>query len=167
MHGQPSWPRLDLERISDHAVNIVESAEEIKDKNITFSSEANRELGIIMSAVEEIVDITYNALMNNDVMAAAVVESLEEVIDDLRDQIKLNHILRLQKSECTIEHGFILSDILTNLERVSDHCSNIASCVVEISQYDALDLHKYVHDMKDGNQGFIAKYNEYKAKYAI
>ena len=157
----------DLERISDHAVNIVESAEEIKDKNITFSSEANRELGIIMSAVEEIVDITYNALMNNDVMAAAVVESLEEVIDDLRDQIKLNHILRLQKSECTIEHGFILSDILTNLERVSDHCSNIASCVVEISQYDALDLHKYVHDMKDGNQGFIAKYNEYKAKYAI
>lgn len=157
----------DLERISDHAVNIVESAEEIKDKNIKFSDEANRELGILMSAVGEIVDITYNALKNNDVMAASQVESLEEVIDELRDQIKLNHIRRLQKSECTIEHGFVLSDLLTNFERVSDHCSNIASCVVEISEYDALDLHKYIHDMKEGNEGFVTKYNEYKEKYAL
>ena len=157
----------DLERISDHAVNIVESAEEIKDKNIRFSDEANRELGVLMAAVEEIVDITYNALKNNDVMAALQVEAIEEVIDDLRDQIKLNHIRRLQKSECTIELGFVLSDLLTNFERVSDHCSNIASCVVEISKYDALDLHKYIHDMKEGNEGFIAKYNEYKVKYAL
>ncbi|MBR5140632.1 MAG: Na/Pi cotransporter family protein [Clostridia bacterium] len=157
----------DLERISDHAVNIVESAEEIKDKNISFSAEANRELGILMAAVEEIVDITYRSLMNNDLVAAAVVESLEEVIDDLRDQIKINHIRRLQKSECTIEHGFVLSDLLTNFERVADHCSNIASCVVEISKYDALDLHKFSHDMKEGNEGFTAKYNEYKSKYAL
>jgi len=157
----------DLERISDHAVNIVESAEELKDKNIKFSDEANRELGVLMSAVSEIVDITHAALKNNDVMAASQVESLEEVIDELRDQIKLNHIRRLQKSECTIEHGFVLSDLLTNFERVSDHCSNIASCVVEISQYDALDLHKYIHDMKEGNEGFIVKYNEYKEKYAL
>ena len=105
--------------------------------------------------------------MNNDLVAAAVVESLEEVIDDLRDQIKINHIRRLQKSECTIEHGFVLSDLLTNFERVADHCSNIASCVVEISKYDALDLHKFSHDMKEGNEGFTAKYNEYKSKYAL
>jgi len=157
----------DLERISDHAVNIVESAEEIKDKNISFSDEANKELSVLMRAVEEIVQITYTALKNNDVMAAAQVEALEEVVDDLRDQIKLNHIRRLQKSECTIELGFVLSDLLTNYERVSDHCSNIASCVVEISEYDALDLHKYIHDMKEGNEGFVAKYNEYKAKYAL
>ena len=120
-----------------------------------------------MAAVEEIVEITYGALKNNDVMAASQVEALEEVIDDLRDQIKLNHIRRLQNSKCTIEHGFVLSDLLTNFERVSDHCSNIASCVVEISEYDALDLHKYIHDMKEGNEGFIAKYNEYKTKYAL
>ena len=157
----------DLERISDHAVNIVESAEEIKDKSIRFSDEANREIGVLMNAVEEIVSITYTALKHNDIMAAAQVEALEEVIDDLRDQIKLNHIRRLQKSECTIELGFVLSDLLTNFERVSDHCSNIASCVVEISEYDALDLHKYTHDMKEGNVGFVSKYNEYKAKYAI
>ena len=157
----------DLERISDHAVNIVESAEEIKDKNIRFSDEATRELSVLMAAVEDIVNLTYRALKSNDVVLASQVESLEEVIDDLRDQIKLNHIRRLQKSECTIEHGFVLSDLLTNFERVSDHCSNIASCVAEISQYDALDLHKYVHDMKEGNQGFVNKYNEYKAKYTI
>ena len=157
----------DLERISDHAVNIVESAEEIKDKNIRFSDEANRELSVLMAAVEEIVNITYNALKNNDIVSALSVESLEEVIDDLRDQIKLNHIRRLQKSECTIEHGFVLSDLLTNFERVADHCSNIASCVVEISQYDALDLHKYGHEMKEGNEGFVKKYNEYKEKYAL
>ena len=157
----------DLERISDHAVNIVESTEEIKDKNIRFSDEANRELGVIMAAVEDIVNLTYRALKNNDVALAAQVESLEEVIDDLRDQIKLNHIRRLQKSECTIEHGFVLSDLLTNFERVSDHCSNIASCVAEIAQYDALDLHKYVHDIKEGNEGFVNKYNEYKTKYTI
>ncbi len=157
----------DLERISDHAVNIVESAEEIKDKNIRFSDEANRELGVIMAALDDIVNLTYRALKNNDVALAAQVESLEEVIDDLRDQIKLNHIRRLQKSECTIEHGFVLSDLLTNFERVSDHCSNIASCVAEIAQYDALDLHKYVHDIKEGNAGFVNKYNEYKTKYTL
>ena len=157
----------DLERISDHAVNIVESTEEIKDKNIRFSDEANRELGVIMAALDDIVNLTYRALKNNDVALAAQVESLEEVIDDLRDQIKLNHIRRLQKSECTIEHGFVLSDLLTNFERVSDHCSNIASCVAEIAQYDALDLHKYVHDIKEGNEGFVNKYNEYKTKYTI
>ncbi len=157
----------DLERVSDHAVNIVESAEEMRDKKIEFSKEAQCELAILRSAVEEIVDITYAALVNNDIKLAAEVEPLEEVIDDLRDQIKLNHILRLQKSECSIEHGFILSDLLTNFERVSDHCSNIAGCVVEISRYDALDLHKYIADMKHGGEEFEQKYSSYKRKYSI
>ena len=157
----------DLERISDHAVNIVESAEEIKDKNIRFSDAATKEISILTSALDEILEITYNALINNDPSAAVRVEALEEVIDDLRDQIKLNHIKRLQNSLCTIEHGFVLSDLLTNFERVSDHCSNIATCVVEISQYDALDLHKYTHDMKSGSAIFTEKYNEYKNKYVL
>ena len=157
----------DLERISDHAVNIVESAEEIKEKKISFSAEATNELAVLQAAVAEILDMTYSALVNNDIKLATEIEPLEEVIDDLRDRIKLNHILRLQKSECTIEHGFILSDILTNFERVSDHCSNIAGCVVEISRYDALDVHKYIDQMKHGSEEFQEKYTSYRSKYAI
>ena len=157
----------DLERISDHAVNIVESVEEMRDKKIEFSKEAQNEIAVLRAAVNEIVGMTYTAFVNNDVKLAAEVEPLEEVIDDLRDQIKLNHIRRLQKSECSIEHGFILSDLLTNFERVADHCSNIAGCVVEISRYDALDMHKYIADVKRGGAEFDQKYNEYKTKYAI
>ena len=157
----------DLERVSDHAVNIVESIEEIKEKKITFSNEANHELGVLQGAISEILDITYAALINNDLKLAADVEPLEEVIDDLRDQIKLNHILRLQKSECTIEHGFVLSDLLNNFERVSDHCSNIAGCVVEISRYEALDMHKYLSQMKHGSAEFSKKYASYKEQYSL
>ncbi len=157
----------DLERISDHAVNIVESVEEIKDKKLSFSAEAQREIGVLQAAVSEILDITYGALINNDVKLATEVEPLEEVIDDIRDQIKLNHILRLQKSECTIEHGFILSDLLNNFERVSDHCSNIAGCVVEISRYEALDMHMYLNQMKHGSEEFEEKFRMYKGKYTL
>ena len=95
------------------------------------------------------------------------IESLEQVVDDLRDKIRLNHIRRLQKSECTIEHGFVLSDILTNFERVADHCSNIAGCVVEISEFDALDMHKYLAEQRQGGKGFAQKFDEYKVKYVI
>ena len=157
----------DLERISDHAVNIVESAEEIKEKKISFSAEATRELGVLQSAVSEILDVTYSALLKNDLQLAAEVEPLEEVVDELRDQIKLNHVLRLQKSECTIEHGFVLSDLLNNFERVSDHCSNIAGCVVEISRHEALDMHKYISQMKHDSAEFKEKYTGYKAKYSL
>jgi phosphate:Na+ symporter len=157
----------DLERISDHAVNIVESTEEIKEKKISFSAEATREIGVLQNAVSEILDITYAALINNDLKLAAEVEPLEEVIDELRDQIKLNHILRLQKSECTIEHGFVLSDLLNNFERVSDHCSNIAGCVVEISSHEALDMHKYLSQMKYGSEEFNEKYAGYRSKYSL
>ena len=156
----------DYERISDHAVNIVESCEELRDKKISFSDEAQKEISVLRSAVKDILDLSYRAFTDNDLVAAADIESLEQVVDDLRDKIKLNHIRRLQKSECTIEHGFVLSDILTNFERVSDHCANIGGCVIEIAKYDALDMHKYnkkKHKMED----FEKKYREYSEKYAI
>lgn len=156
----------DYERISDHAVNIVESCEELKDKKIAFSAEAERELNVLRAAVGEILALSYDAFANNDLAKAAEIEALEQVVDDLRDKIKLNHIKRLQKSECTIEHGFVLSDILTNFERVADHCSNIGGCVIEIAQYDALDMHKY-NAASHKREEFEEKYSMYSAKYAI
>jgi phosphate:Na+ symporter len=107
------------------------------------------------------------AFVKNDLKLATEIEPLEQVVDDLKDKIKHNHIIRLQKSECTIEHGFILADILNNLERVADHCSNIASCVIEISTYDALDMHKYLSELRSGNESYNEKYAEYSKKYAI
>ncbi len=157
----------DYERISDHAVNIVESAEEIRDKKIEFSPQAQHELAVLRGAVGEILSITFDAFIGDDLGKAADVEPLEQVIDELRDKIKLNHILRLQKSECSIEHGFVLSDLLTNFERVADHCSNIAGCVIEISEFDALDMHKYLADIRQGSEGFDDKFKEYKRKYVI
>ena len=157
----------DFERISDHAVNVLDSAEELRDKKIEFSKEAQREISVLRSAVAEILDITERAFRTNDVALAADVEPLEQVVDDIRDKIKLNHILRLQKSECTIEHGFVLADLLNNFERVSDHCSNIAGCVLEISTFDALDMHKYLAEIKAGSQIFEEKYKEYKRKYSL
>ena len=156
----------DYERISDHAVNIVESCEEIRSKKLTFSDEAARELTVLRSAVKEILELAYVAFINNDLDAASKIESLEQVVDDLRDKIKLNHILRLQKSECTIEHGFVLSDILTNFERVSDHCSNVGGCVIEIAKYDALEMHKY-NKKKHGTAEFEKQYKEYAELYSI
>ena len=157
----------DFERISDHAVNIVESAEEMKDKKLSFSAEATKELSVLSRAVHDIIDLTCEAFVKNDVALAEQIEPLEEVVDELRDKIKLNHVLRLQKSECSIEHGFILSDLLNDFERVSDHCSNIASCVVEISEYDALDMHKYTDQVKHDEKNFKQKVEELEVKYSI
>ncbi len=157
----------DFERISDHAVNILESAEEMRDKKIAFSSDAQAELSVMREAIVDILDVTERAFLNNDVALAFDVEPLEQVVDDIRDKIKRGHVLRLQKSECSIEHGFILADLLNDFERVSDHCSNIASCVIEISQHDALDMHKYLADVKGGSERFEEKYKEYKKKYNV
>ena len=157
----------DYERISDHAVNIVESAEELQDKKIEFSTQAQKELAVLRAAVEDILVITTDAFLHDDLTKAAEVEPLEQVIDEIRDKIKLNHILRLQKSECTIEHGFVLSDLLTNLERVADHCSNIGGCVIEISAYDALDMHKYLAGVRDGKGDYDQKCKLYREKYEI
>lgn len=157
----------DFERISDHAVNIVESAEEILDKKIVFSEEATSELGILRSAVLEILDLTEQAFIENNIEKAKMVEPLEQVIDGLKNKIKRHHIRRLQNSECTIENGFVLADILNNLERVSDHCSNIAECVIEISERELLDTHKYMKEIKSEDSEFEQKYREYKGKYSI
>ena len=158
----------DLERISDHAVNIVESAEEMRDKKLVFSAEAQRELGIMKSALSEITDMTRDAFVNNDVKKAEGVEPLEEIIDEIRDAIKLNHVIRLQKSECTIEHGFVLSDILNNFERVSDHCSNIAGCIAELSvSDDNFEMHKYISSVKNDGENFEKMVSEYRAKYSV
>ena len=157
----------DFERISDHAVNIVESAEEIDEKKMVFSEEAQKELSVLCSAVLEILNMTEEAFLENDIEKARSVEPLEQVIDGLKSKIKRNHIRRLQNNECTIENGFILADILNNLERVSDHCSNIAECVIEISERELLDSHKYMREIKSEDSEFEEKYKEYKGKYSI
>ena len=157
----------DFERISDHAVNIVESVEEINDKKLTFSEEAQRELAVMRTAVADILTLTEEAFVENDVEKARAVEPLEQVIDGLKNKIKRNHIRRLQANECTIEHGFILADLLNDFERVSDHCSNIAECVIEISERELLDGHKFMREMKVDNESFDEKYKEYKGKYSI
>ena len=157
----------DLERISDHSVNLVDSAEEIKDKTLIFSEEAKAELDVLYAAVTEIVTITEQALTTSDLELAARIEPLEQVIDGLCDDIKINHIHRLKKSECTVEHGFVLSDILTNLERVSDHCSNIGGCLIEMAKNDTLDLHDYLHRVHLGGLEYKTLFGEYKAKYAL
>ncbi|MBQ3507947.1 MAG: Na/Pi cotransporter family protein [Clostridia bacterium] len=157
----------DLERISDHSVNLVDSAEEIKDKELVFSEEAKAELDVLYAAVTEIVTMTEQALNTSDLELAARIEPLEQVIDDLRDDIKIHHIHRLKKSECTVEHGFVLSDILTNLERVSDHCSNIGGCLIEMAKNDTLDLHDYIHRVHLGGMEYKELFTEYKSKYAL
>jgi phosphate:Na+ symporter len=157
----------DFERISDHAVNIVESAEEMRDKKIDFSPEAKAELAVLRQAVGDIIDLAESAFVNNSIETAINIEPLEEVVDDLRAKIKLNHTIRLQKSECTIEHGFILADMLTNFERVSDHCSNVGCCLVEMFTEDSLDMHKYLQHIHSDSNVFRTKYKEYTKKYSI
>lgn len=158
----------DFERISDHAVNILESAEEIKDKKLTFSETARNELKTMFDAVNEILDIALSAFEKNDLALAIKVEPLEQVIDYLKDYLKTQHINRLQRGECTIEMGFVLSDLLTNLERVSDHCSNIACCLIEIS-HDSMDVHEYLRGIKagKGEETFNRSYEMFKEKYAV
>ena len=157
----------DFERISDHAVNIVESAEEINSKHIEFSDEAKHEVSVLKEAVFEITDLAYGAFIDNDLDKASLVEPLEQTIDILVEQIKLHHILRLQKSECTIDHGFVLSDILTNLERTADHCSNIAACITEISENASFDMHKYLGDIRNDTDEFKSNFKMYKNKYSL
>lgn len=137
----------DLERISDHAVNILESAKEIQSKNLSFSESAKKELSVMMNAVSDILDITLDAFRNDDLKKAYEVEPLEQVVDNLQNLLKKRHVSRLRKKECTIEMGFVLSDVLTNLERVSDHCSNIAICMIEIA-HESFDTHGYIQELK-------------------
>lgn len=157
----------DLERISDHAVNIVEAAEEMHSKKIKFSQQALTELPVIVNAVSEILDMSINAFVNNDVNLAKNVEPLEDVIDQLRSDLKTRHIERLRNGKCTIELGFILQDLLTNFERVSDHCSNIAVYLIQISD-NSMDTHEYMNELKKLDRSeFMDEFNDYKNKYIL
>ncbi len=156
----------DFERISDHAVNIIESVEEMKNKDFMFTSQAQTEIEVMISAVRDIVDRTYRAYLENDIILAMNVEPLEQVIDNLKKQIRSRHILRLQAGDCSLDAGFVLSDLLTNLERVSDHCSNVAGCIIEMKHED-LDLHQYLGNLRSTNEGFLREYEEMQAKYSL
>ena len=157
----------DLERIGDHAVNIVEAAEEMQDGDVRFSEAAKEQLSYLYRAVCEIVSITERAFCESDVETALLVEPLEQVVDDLRDEIRRRHVSRLQKSECTLEHGFLLSEILTNLERVADHCSNIAGCLIEMTAHDSLDIHGYLRRVRASAPEFKESYASFSEKYSL
>ncbi len=157
----------DFERIGDHAVNLWKAAEEIHVKGIHFSSQAEEELRTLTAALKEILDITTEAFSRDDIRLAKQVEPLEQVIDCLIADIKSNHIVRLQNGHCTIEMGFVLSDILTNCERVSDHCSNIAVAQIETEQ-NAYQAHEYLNGVKNaGNEDFQQSFDHYRACYSL
>ncbi len=156
----------DFERMGDHAVNLLKAAEEMNEKKIRFSDEAQAELMTMTEAIGEILRISATAYVNNDLELAARVEPLEEVIDGLADTIKDNHVRRLQEGRCSIELGFILMDILNNYERISDHCSNIAVAILELS-HDSFDTHEYLNGMKFQNEQFNTLFNQFARKYAL
>ena len=157
----------DFERISDHARNIMEAAKEMHDKDLEFSDKAQTELEVFKKAVHDIVRMAIMSFIENDLNLAKQVEPLEEVIDSLNLEIKARHVKRLRKGKCTIELGFILSDITTNFERVSDHCSNIAVCLLEVNEHE-FDTHAYVRAMKkDDNMDFKSKVIAYEKRYQL
>ncbi len=157
----------DFERISDHSINILSSAKELYEKKLEFSEQAKKELDVLINALSEVLEITTTAFQNNDVALAETVEPLEEVIDKLSDRIKTRHIKRLQAGTCTIEMGFILTDIITSCERVSDHCSNIAVNIIQINK-ESFETHEYLNEIKADDDGKYAhKYADYLEKYAL
>ena len=157
----------DLERISDHSLNIGETAQELYTKKIVFSPTGARELKVMLAAVTRILEITINAFLDNDVAAAYRVEPLEELIDNLCDEMKLHHIDRLQTGECTLNHGFAFNDLLTNCERVSDHCSNIAVAMIELES-ESFDTHEYINSvMAMHSHSFDKYYAEYSKEFQI
>ena len=156
----------DFERISDHSVNILESAEELRSKKIEFTGRAKAELGVLCSAVSEILTAACAAFKDNDPEKALKIEPLEQVIDDLKVQLRDRHIARLKNGECTVEAGFIWSDILTNLERASDHCSNIALCVIDAGKHN-MNMHESLSEMKKDNPAFEDEFDMYTRKYRI
>lgn len=156
-----------FERISDHAVEIVKTAEELNEKKLSFSADAQKEIAVAESALREIISITFTAFENGDTQLARKVEPLEQVIDSITAEMRSNHIQRLQAGACTIELGFILNDLINCFERVSDHCSNIAVALIEVAEGE-FATHKYLNSVKSGNdEQFKADYEAYSAAYAI
>ena len=156
----------DFERIGDHSVNLMESAQEIHEKELSFSDAAKQELAVLLSAVSDIVELSFRAFLSNDLSAAMAVEPLEEVVDDLTDAMRSGHIQRLQQGSCSIETGFVWTDLLTSLERVGDHCSNIAGCVIDLHRHD-MNTHEALRQNRKGNARFDKLYAEYSAKYHL
>lgn len=158
----------DFERISDHAVNIKEAAEEMRDKKLKFSDKAAAELKVYTTAIHEIVNMAFDAFTTENVEAAGNVEPLEEVMDYLKAELKDRHVRRLRKGKCTIELGFVLTDLITNYERVADHCSNIAVCLIQVVGNDGFDTHEYLDNIKSkDNEEFKIKVHWYKEKYEL
>lgn len=156
----------DFERIGDHAVNIIESAEEMKEKSLDFSADAKAEIAVLNRAVSEILSLSLEAFTKNDLSIAYRIEPLEQVIDGLKEQLRTRHILRLQQGNCTIAAGFVWADILTNLERTADHCSNIAACIIDTANNN-LNIHESVREIKSGGKDFNELYNAYSRKYIL
>ncbi len=156
----------DFERIADHAVSILESAEELREKEIRFTDAAADELAVISRAVCDILDLSLTAFLQNDLSAAAKVEPLEQVIDQLKEQLRTHHILRLQNGDCTIDAGFTWMDLLTNLKRTADHCSNIAGCMIDTA-HDTMNLHQSLREVRNDNEEFQERYREYRRRYAL
>ena len=156
----------DFERIGDHAVNLLESAEELRDKGLAFSKQAEAELSVMYGAVSESLALAVAAFAGNDVDVAAKVEPLEQVVDNLKELLRMRHILRLQKGECSINTGFVLADVLTNLERVSDHCSNIAACVIDMAQSN-MNMHETIRATRSGSAEYDKMYRDYASRFAL
>ena len=157
----------DLERISDHSVNLLKAGQEIQEKSIHFSHEAIDDLSVLEAAVQDIVNRTVDAFQKNDCYAAGKIEPLEQVVDGLVREVKTRHIARLQAGACTIEYGFVLDDLLTNYERIADHCSNIAVAMIEVSE-DRFDTHEYLNHIKNGESpSFEKRYERYRGRYTF
>ena len=156
----------DFERISDHAVNLLGAAEEMAQKERSFSPAARRELEVLCGAVAEILDLSLEAFLEQNLEAAAAVEPLEQVIDRLKEQMRTRHILRMQQGGCSITAGFVWSDMLTDLERTADHCSNIAGCMLDMALQD-MSLHEHLRKFRDGSEEFGRRFREYEEKYAL
>lgn len=156
----------DLERISDHSVNILESAEEMKEKKISFTQNAQKEMEVLSGALTEILNLSVEAYRQNDWEAACSVEPLEQVIDHLKTVLRNRHIARLKKGECSVEAGFIWSDLLTDMERTSDHCSNIAVSIMDAHKHN-MNAHQSLRSLKEGNPAFFEKLDDYSRKYML
>lgn len=156
----------DFERISDHARNIMFSGEELSTKKLAFTDEAKEEISVLSDAVSEIIDLSFNSFINNDTSLAIKVESLEEVIDGLKEKMRTNHTKRLQKGKCSLDTGFVWSDLLTNFERISDHCSNIVGAVVDFDNND-LNTHKALRKIRRSGEEYDEQYRDYSVKYQL
>ena len=156
----------DIERIADHSVNILESAEELRSKELQFSDKAKGELAVLVAATKEILSLTMSAISTGDLHIAAKVEPLEEIIDDLKEELRTRHSIRLSQGSCSIETGFVWSDLLTNLERISDHCSNVAGCIIDTAHHN-LNLHESIRATHESDAFFKEQFNLYKEQYKL